>query len=209
MARKSCFLLACVVLLCGSSFGRDRQANGGASAALDKTPSIAGDYFECGQMIQVVNHLRKLGKDKSIAALRNFLASDAVQANDQVLIICRLLFVNLKGWKTPHLGKPDTTINGDAVEKFPLFPIALSDRVPFILVDGYAGGGRGSSAKECLNLCGGFALVKEDYPLTGYEKAARKLTQSEAFRQLYQKADRQRMADMILRQARKPKAAEK
>ena len=59
-----------------------------------------------------------------------------------------------------------------------------------------------------VHQAGGFALVKEDYPSAGFEKAARALTQTESFRQLYDKNDLPDMTDMILRQAKKPKAAE-
>jgi hypothetical protein len=158
-------------------------------------------------MVQVVNHLRQLGKDKSLAALHDYLASD--HEDDKVLVICRLLFVNPKGWQPPGLGAPAPAINKNVVKKFPLFPIALSERVPFLLVEGYSLHGRGESALACLELCEGFALVKEDYPLANYEKAARALAQTDAFRQLYQEADRQAMVEMILRQANTTKAVQK
>jgi hypothetical protein len=99
-------------------------------------------------------------------------------------------------------------INDGAIKKFPLFPVGLSNGVPFLLVKGYRLQGRGESAVACLKLCGGFELVKEDYPLADYEKAARALTQTDAFRQLYKEADRQGMADMILDQAKPAKSPE-
>ena len=206
MAKTLCLFLVYVVLLCGSSFGRDRQADKGEPAMLNKTPAILGEQYQCGEMVQVVNHLRKLGKDKSLAALRGYLANDG--DNDKVLVICRLLFVNPKGWDAPILGQPSPTINEDAAKRFPLFPVGLSNGVPFLLVEGYSLKGKAESAVACLKLCEGFALVKEDYASTDYEKAARALIKTDAFRQLYQEADRQGMADMILRQAKKPKAVE-
>jgi hypothetical protein len=174
---------------------------------LDRTPSIAGNTYKCGQMVQVVNHFRKLGKEKSLTALRNYLANGG--ENDKVLIICRLLFVNPKGWDAPILGEPSPSINEDAAKKFLLFPIALSNGVPFLLIEGYQLEGKAESAIACLKLCEGFALVNKDYSSADHEKAARALTQTKEFRQLYQETDRQAMTDMIQRQAKTAKLPEK
>ena len=170
---------------------------------MKKAPAIVGEKYKCSEMIQVVNHLRQLGKNKSLTILRQYLARDG--EDDKVLVICRLLFINPRGWEPPILGKPEPTVNDNIAKQFPLFPIALSDRVPFLLVQGYSLEGRSESAAACLKLCEGFSLVKEDYPVSGYEKAARALTQMKSVRQLYQKGDRQGMADMILHQAKPAK----
>jgi hypothetical protein len=53
------------------------------------------------------------------------------------------------------------------------------------------------------------SVSKKDYSSADYEKAARALTQTKEFRQLYQEADRQAMTDMILRQAKTAKGPEK
>lgn len=176
-------------------------------AMLKKAPSITGRTYQCGEMVQVVNHLRQLGRDKSLAALRGYITGSV--ENEKVLVICRLLFVNPKGWEPPGLGMPIPAVNEAVVKKFPLFPLGLSSGVPFLLTKGYELDGRAESAIACLKLCEGFALVKEDYPLADYEKAARALTQMDSFRQLYQEADRQGMAEMILNQAKITKASEK
>lgn len=186
--------------------GHQAPAKNRDVAMLSKAPSITGDTYQCGDIIQVVNHLRQLGKDKCLAVLRDYLAAGG--EHDKVLVICRLLFVNPKGWEPPILGETVPAIGQHMAKQFPLFPIALSDRVPFLLVRGYSLKGQAESAFACVKLCDGFALVKDDYPLVGYEKAARALTQSDSFRQLYDAADRPEMADMILRQA-KTKPAEK
>ena len=207
MTRIPFLFLVCVPFLIGSYFAREQRVDRDESAMLKTTPSIAGDTYQCSEMVQVANHLRKLGKDKSLAALRTYLTSGG--DNDKVLVICRLLFVNPKGWGAPILGQPSPSINQDTAKKFPLFPVALSDGVPFLLVEGYQLEGLPESANDCLKLCEGFALVKEDYSTADYEKAARALTQTKEFRQLYQEADRQAMADMILRQAKTVKVPEK
>jgi hypothetical protein len=172
----------------------------GCSTILKKTPSISGHSYRCGEMIHTVNHLRRLGKDRSLAALRAYLAVDG--EHDKVVVICRLLFVNPKGWETPVLGESVPCVNNKALAHFPLFPIGLANGMPFLLVEGYRRGGRAESALACVKLCEGFSLVKDDYPLIDLEKAARSLTQTDAFRQLYDEADMQRMSDMILCQAK-------
>src|SRR5690349_17219248 len=72
-------------------------------AMLKKAPSIVGDRYQCREMVQVVNHLRELGKDRSLAVLRDYLMGGG--DHDKVLIICRLLFINPKGWEPPILGE--------------------------------------------------------------------------------------------------------
>jgi hypothetical protein len=174
--------------------------DGDEFAMLKKTPSIAGHTYQCGEMVQVVNHLRKRGKEKSLAALREYLLDGG--DNDKVLVICRLLFVNPKGWEFPILGAPVPEINEDASKTFPLFPVAISEGVPFLLVEGYTLNGKAEPATECLKLCEGFALVKEDYLVSGYEKAARALIETKTFRGLYREADKREMVEMVLRQAK-------
>jgi hypothetical protein len=196
----SFFWVSCFTLLLPS------QELNESSARLKKAPSILGDTYQCGEMVDLVNHLRRIGKNRSLASLRKYLASGG--EDDKVLVICRLLFVNPKGWDAPVLGKPVPDISEDAAKKFPLFPIALSEGVPFLLVKGYSLKGQPESAAKCLQRCEGFVLVKEDYPSAGSEKAARALTKTESFRQLYDKNDLPDMSDIIVRQSKKPRAAE-
>jgi hypothetical protein len=172
-------------------------------------------------MVQVVNHLRKLGKERSLAVLREYLLTKATnkevfdsEANEKVLFICRLLFVNPKGWQPPGLGSPGPNFNAQVAKHFRLFPIAISNGVPFLLIRGYELGGNPEHATDCVQHCEGLSLIEKDYPLAGYEKAARDLIQTDSFYQLYEplyepfyKADSPRaMAEMILRQAMAKKA---
>jgi hypothetical protein len=169
-------------------------------AMLINAPSIIGAMYQCSEMAQVVNQLRRLGKDKSLATLHAYLAAGG--EDDKVLVICRLLFSNPKGWDPPVLGRCVPTINNGIAKYYPLFPIALSNGVPFLLIEGYELEGRGESATPCLKLCEKLSLVMEDYPLSGYEKAASALTESESFRNLYDKRDLPQMVKIVLRQAK-------
>jgi hypothetical protein len=168
---------------------------------LGAMPPVLGDTYRCTDVVSVVNKLRKQGKEKSLATLRGYLANGG--DNARVLLICRLLFVNPDGWDRPILGETMPFIGKDDAKAFPLFPIALSDGVPFLLVRGYQLNGRPESAIKCLNLCDGFAMVKKDYPSAGYEKAARALIQTRSFRQCYDEEELSAMAEMVLRQAKK------
>lgn len=197
--------LVLVILDLAFSFDQNPAQNRDV-AMLTKAPAINGDTYNCGGMVEVVNHLRQLGKEKSLVVLKDYLAIS--REDGKVLVICRLLFVNPKGWNPPGLGDPVPKIDPTAAKQFPLFPIAVSDRVPFLLVKGYRLQGRGESAAACLKLCEGFSLVKEDYAVADYEKPARALTQMESFSQLYGPLDRREMADMILGQGKKPTATE-
>ncbi len=192
---------ACLVLV---YYPRPTQYRDDVQLILSKAPSILrSQTYRCRDMVEVVNHLRRLGKDKALTVLREYLEISG--EDDRVLVICRLLFVNPKGWNPPGLGEPSPPINWKVAKEFPLFPIALSDRVPFLLV-GYQLGGMPEWAGRCLKLCEGLSLVEHDYPLSGYEKAARALIQTAAFRQLYQKYSPEILEERILAQATKPAA---
>ena len=186
---------------------RKTPANAGKQTGLSmlsKFPKIDAYLYRCGEMVQVVNYLRGLGKEKSLAALREYCGS--AQGDHIIPIICRLLFVNPKGWSPPRIGAPVPRVNKDAAKRFPLFPIALSENVPFLVIKGYRLGGLPESGARCLELCEGFSMIQEDYPLTGYENAAKALTQNESFRELfYDKEDLQQMVKMIFLQASEPK----
>jgi hypothetical protein len=174
-------------------------------AMLKRVPWILGDHYVCDEMVRAVNQLRRLGKDKSLAALRDYLAKS--REDDKVLVFCRLLFDNPMGWEPPVLGEPLPGIDKKVMKQFPLFPIAVSEGVPFLVIQGYRGGGRSESGAACIRLCEGLSVIKKDYSTSHYEKAARSLSQSESFRKLYEKeGDMREMVKTILRQA-KAKAA--
>jgi hypothetical protein len=196
-------LLLCVPVPSPSPLAKQEQVDHGEFAFLKHAPEIYGDTYQCGEIVQTVNQLRKLGKEKCLTALRKYVVS--AENNETVLIVCRLMFVNPKGWEPPHLGSSNPKINAKVAKQFPLFPIAISNGVPFLLIRGYDIGGVPEQATKCLKLCEGLSLIEKDYPLTGYEKAARDLVQMDAFRLLYEPrydAENSRgMARMIMHQA--------
>jgi len=141
-------------------------------------------------MVQCVNGLRQLGKEKALATLREHIRLNGISGDpgeeQKLLLVCRLLFVNPDGWKYPRIGHPSPDVDWNVADKFPFFPIALSDGVPFLLLNGsMSGGWTSDTGSACVNLCGHFSIITNDLPQTGYKKAAQDLINSEAFRRLY------------------------
>lgn len=189
-------LLFSFLFFCNSLFGQDPNLE-----ILKKMPQPFSTAYHCDDMVQVVNGLRKVGKEQAIRTLEIDLRENASD-DKKVLLICRLLFQNPAGWPPPRLGMaiPDVGTNGMA--KFPIFPWAISQRVPFLLVTGYRLGGRGESASKCLDLCRGFPLVSDDLADKNYELAAHALIGSEEFKRIYNSDnDRFEMEKVILNQA--------
>lgn len=166
---------------------------------LAKCPPVEAERYRCGDMVQTLNALRRAGKERSLAALREYAHADP-GSDDKIVVICRLLFVNPQGWKPPSLGGVEPPVNQTALKRFPLFPVALPNRVPLLLVKGYRSGGKGETPARCLKRCESLALVENDFPLGGYREAARTLFRTEAFLQLYDEQTRKEMTDIILRE---------
>ena len=100
--------------------------------------------YSCQAMVSAVNGLRHLGKDEALKVLREYYS---VKFNDHstpesremtIICVCRLLFTPPEnGWKIPWIDykymmdSPGYAL--DAKLKFSLYPMALSDGVPFQL----------------------------------------------------------------------------
>jgi hypothetical protein len=183
-------------------------------AVFGETPQIslvserllsAGYEYKCVEMARLVNALRKLGKDKALAAL-NSHADGALEHGQSgaIFLICRCLFENPNGWTPPDLGAPLPDVPDEVIAKLPHFPLMFSDGVPFMVIQGYILGGRSENPKDFLKLCEALPLRQSDLPTTGYDAAARSLVASDLFSQLYPDAAvRRSMSKMVLRQAEK------
>lgn len=215
MKRFTCLLLF-ISCCCAPGLSCAGQATNAASL-LKNAPSIRGVEYRCDSMVRTVNSLRQLGKDQALDVIRHhLLENDKYAAPDQwtkILIVCRLLFVNTNGWQPPRLGQPVPNVDWKVARQFPLFPIALSDGVPFLLVRDYnAGGFTSDTADKCVKLCEGFPLISTDLPEQGLKDAAQNLVKSELFQGLYSTPESKEDANiMILEQASddpKPEAKE-
>src|SRR3974390_1128656 len=105
---------------------------------------VSAEHYRCKDMVDCVNSFRRIGKDESLSLMTEYIqarrkAGDDYKEELKLLFVCRLLFVNTDGWKPLMLGHPVPEVNPDVANEFPLFPIALSDGLPFNLVNGYAG----------------------------------------------------------------------
>jgi hypothetical protein len=191
-------LLSSVFLFLSLLHGQDVS-----NELLNKIPSNSGCNYRCKDMIHVVNHLRHLGKDKALKVLNTYVAEFPPVTPENVLLVCRLLFVKTNGWDILVPGVPEPAVNTNAFELFPLFPIAISEGIPFELVSGYHGDGFfGNPPKSCVKLCENLSIITSDLSAPNYEAAARELIQSKEFQQLYQNpVDERKMAEMVLLQA--------
>jgi hypothetical protein len=178
-------------------------------------PPISGFQYHSDAMVASVNGLRQLGKEKALAVLKEYHREigDAGDPGERkkLHLICRLLFVNPQGWATPRLGHPSPEINWSQVEQFPLFPLALSDGVPFLLVNGYSAGGYTTDTPEkCIQLCEGFSLVTADLSATNHLDAAIDLVQSDKFKRLYANTNGfTEMSEMVMEQRKATPAPKK
>ena len=162
--------------------------------------------YKCESMVSVVNSLRHLGKERALQTMQAYYDKTRPHSylQDQMNIICvsRTLFVPPPtGWWAPwkdfnveHHSQivVDTfTVNDAAKSAFPLYPMALSDGVPFLLNEGYTANMDGSlksaipdEAQRHLDACRDLFLIPADLPVGAYDQPAKSLLQSSAFRKL-------------------------
>jgi hypothetical protein len=167
---------------------------------ISEAPPVLGSKFKCADMIRVVNVLRRQGKDAAIQSLDEYLKQSP---NDiRVHLICRCLFVNPQGWTPPRLGQPQPKVAENGVMHYHAFPLAFSNRVPFLLIMDYQFVGKQEMPRKSLMKCRSLNLIESDLPADGYTEAARLLVASDGFRELYpDKKERNRMVAIILEQA--------
>jgi hypothetical protein len=147
-----------------------------------------------------------LGKSEVLKVLNAHLqvnrASRNLDEQRKIFVLCRLLFENPNGWKSPRLGRAEPSIDFAAVDRFPLFPITISEGVPFFLLTGYTLIGQGEPPDECLKMCEKLNLVSRDLEKHNFSKAAEVLIKSEAFQRLYSSPnDLKEMSDLMKLQA--------
>jgi hypothetical protein len=150
---------------------------------------LCSSTYRCEEWVQSINRLRQLGKARALEVLRADLEKH--KEDIKIMCICRLLFENTNGWQ-PIAGANlyREEVNTNALVQFPLFPLALSDGVPFFIYRGYNFDGRlGESGAGDLEICKNFELIPADLPEGNYEKAANKLLRSQIFLNLYKEPD--------------------
>ena len=104
--------------------------------------------FRSAPYMQVAHLLQQLPGDRR----RKLLTSWTKDYQEQLFILCRMLFENEEGFRRPGLGGP-IFVDGGKIADWPLEPITLIDNVPFVVVRGYVLGGRPESIKSYLGYC--------------------------------------------------------
>jgi hypothetical protein len=163
------------------------------SAILRALPAncIWGYAYRCKDMVVCVNALKRIGKNRTLSAMKEYAAQvgDGRDPMDgeKLLLVCRILFINEKGWQTPALGQPVPANDWKYAEQYPLFPIAISEGVPFLLINGYRSGGmsRDMTPDACIQDCEKLSIRSQLIPEGNYKKAAEELINSKYFQQLY------------------------
>jgi len=182
----SCF---CMTLIAFCADSPPSPETGLDTSLVKKAPIISGYRYHSDAMVESVNGLRRLGKEKALAILKQYdreTGSAHPEEWHKLFVLCRLLFVNPQGWTPPALGHPDPEIDWSQTRQFPMFPLALSDGVPFLLVSGFTVGGYSPNTPDkCIELCEGFSLVAADLSVTNHLDAAINLVQSDKFKHLY------------------------
>lgn len=166
-----------------------------AVAAIHRSPSPQrGLEFSSVRLIRAVNALQPLGKEKALKALWAYyrLARDLSVGDRRkhhtdeyrILPIVHLLF------ESPPGGMPGFILGaGDVaapeVRAWPLFPIALVQDVPFMMVSGYMLAGMPQDAADHLRLKLGPIRPAPLAPQVTPLEAADELTQSEGWNALH------------------------
>ena len=136
-------------------FDRSKAENEEVLKQLDESVKRLGNWtafnkFRSRSYMIVAHQLLKLSPD----VRANVMKSWCKQYNDQVILLCKMLFKKADGkLRRPSLGGP-LFIDGRKIKDWPLEPITLVDNVPFVVVRGYIiGGGRAETAKQYLAYC--------------------------------------------------------
>jgi hypothetical protein len=122
---------------------------------LDTAPSVWGDAYDPLPLIQIVNRLRAMGKDKALAAIAEYLRIAPgwnARARDGQFLILRVLFDLQRPGEMPEmkLGTPWPTLTPVLKARMPRYPILLLDDVPLVVITGYQIIGKPQSVREHL-----------------------------------------------------------
>ena len=180
------------------------EANEPLAVPIAEAPIIAGWDYRTSDLVRVVNSLRRIGKEKSLRLLWKYNESSDRDRVDRIVLVCQSLFVNKQSWRTPSLGEPVSIMQQEHIKKFPSFPLAISEGVPFLVVEGYRiGGMRAENADQLLQQCETLPIISEDLPTFKHFKAAKALFGSQGFRDLFSTQEQFEYAqEMVFNQAR-------
>lgn len=117
--------------------------------------------FDSVGLAEAVNHFVALGEDAAVQELRD-LSSDGSKDikrgysnNERVGWVCRILFQS-KGdepLRPPGFGANHLPYYTMPIERWPLYPVALSGSTYFVLSEGYMLAGRAEDPRDYINYC--------------------------------------------------------
>ncbi len=110
------------------------------------------DSYRVTPYLLVASELQTLSKKDAIAQLQQL--ADSRKHNEQVVILCRMLFEAKENseFRRPMLGGPQFYGN-ISLKDWPLEPITIIDNIPFKIVIGYMLAGHAEEAPEYLKYC--------------------------------------------------------
>jgi hypothetical protein len=117
---------------------------------LDRAPRFQGSRYNPLPLIQIVNTLQPLGKDKALAAISEYLrvlSGIFGDGDEGIYLVLRLLFdVPKDPGYMPEMavGSPGPYYPAD-LKKVPRFPLAVQDDVPLLQISGYMQAGLAAS----------------------------------------------------------------
>ncbi len=123
---------------------------------LDGAPALDGYRFDPLAVIQIVNTLQPLGKERALAAMREYVrvsSAHADRAREGLFVILRVLF-EVPGDPGHHppmfVGAPAPPAPSDP-RRLPRFPVILEGDVPLLVVSGYMLGGMPQPVSQHLD----------------------------------------------------------
>jgi hypothetical protein len=169
----------------GDGAGRQDEVLGMARCL--KTVNFVARDYEPNKLVVTVNTLRAMGREGALEILRMYFASDPMdlRKDEDIQIICRFLFVRPGGWEPPTLGDPFPYASPNGADRFPCFPVAASNGIPFLLASGFMVGGGGPQSWATLVDCQHLPLIDHDMEVCNRNRAvaaAEALTSSDTFK---------------------------
>jgi beta-lactamase regulating signal transducer with metallopeptidase domain len=104
--------------------------------------------------LRVARQLQDLDEEERTKLLREFVKTRIHDIDEQVIVVCRMLFEAKEGgaMRAPMLGAP-SFLGGTTDDDWPLVPLTIFEDAPFLVVRSYAMGGRPESADKYLDYC--------------------------------------------------------
>lgn len=168
----------------------------------NRLPILDGELYRCDDMAIVVNYLRERGKDEAVQLIREYNNKTHGLYNNELILVCRCLFVKPNGWEPVRFGKVVPPVNESVLKYFSHFPIAFSNGIPFLIIRGYRLHGRGEGLFQYLETCEKLPIRETEIPRANYQEAALKLIGTKNFHELFMNSEEEKdLADLILKQA--------